>query len=381
MINLLMIQPENREINNYWRLQFNNFSQVTIPYLAAFVDEEYYSIMLVDEYNQRIPYHKSFDLVAITVNTPNATHCYEISEKFRRKGAKVVMGGPHATLLPQEVKEHCDYLIIGESEITWPEFLYDFRNGFPKEVYKSDIIPDLSNLPVHRWDLLKRRRMMKGAIFATRGCPYSCRYCNLKQIYHDCFRTRPLEDVIEEIHRISSRFFVFWDDNLFADINYAKSLFRAIAPLKRKWAAQATLRDCKDDELLTLAKAAGCMYLFIGLESFSGASLSDAGKNINRVQDYKTMIDRIHRHGIMVQTGIVFGFDSDTKNVFDETLNACETLGIDGATVSILTPFPQTPIYEQFRKEERLLGEDWSRYNCKTAVTFQPKNMTSKELL
>jgi len=290
------------------------------------------------------------------------------------------MGGPHATLLPQEVKEHCDYLIIGESEITWPEFLYDFRNGFPKEVYKSDIIPDLSNLPVHRWDLLKRRRMMKGAIFATRGCPYSCRYCNLKQIYHDCFRTRPLEDVIEEIHRISSRFFVFWDDNLFADINYAKSLFRAIAPLKRKWAAQATLRDCKDDELLTLAKAAGCMYLFIGLESFSGASLSDAGKNINRVQDYKTMIDRIHRHGIMVQTGIVFGFDSDTKNVFDETLNACETLGIDGATVSILTPFPQTPIYEQFRKEERLLGEDWSRYNCKTAVTFQPKNMTSKEL-
>ena len=381
MINLLMIQPENREINYFRRLQFNNFSQITIPYLAAFVDEQYYTITLVDEYCQHVPYHKSFDLVAITVNTPNAPHCYEISEKFRQNGTKVVMGGPHATLLPQEVKKHCDYLFIGEGEITWPVFLREFRDGIPQDVYKSDIPPKLSLLPVPRWDLLKRRRMMKGAIFATRGCPYSCRYCNLKQIYHDCFRMRPIQDVVEEIQRLPSRFFVFWDDNLFADIDYAKKLFRALAPHKRKWAAQATLRDCKDEELLTLAKAAGCMYLFIGLESFSEASLSDAGKNINRVQDYKPLIDHIHRHGIMVQAGIVFGFDSDTKNVFDETLHACETLGIDGATVSILTPFPKTPIYEQFKKEGRLLSEDWSKYNSKTVVAFQPKNMTAVELL
>jgi radical SAM superfamily enzyme YgiQ (UPF0313 family) len=380
MFNLLMIQPENQEINCFRRLQFNNFSQITIPYLAAFVDEQYYDLTLVDEYCQRIPYRKSFDLVAITVNTPNAPHCYEISAKFRQKGTKVVMGGPHATLLPQEVKEHCNYLLVGEGEVTWPEFLRDFQSGIPKDVYKSDDPPKLSHLPIPRWDLLKRRRMMKGAVFATRGCPYNCRYCNLKQIYHDCFRTRPIQDVVEEIRRLPSRFFVFWDDNLFADIDYAKNLFRAIAPQKRKWAAQATLRDCKDEELLTLAKAAGCTYLFIGLESFSEASLSDAGKNINRVQDYKPLIDCIHNHGIMVQAGIVFGFDGDTKNVFDEALIACETLGIDGATVSILTPFPKTPIYEQFKKEGRLLSEDWSNYNSKTVVAFQPKNMTSSEL-
>lgn len=280
MIRLLMIQPENREINKFRRTQFNNFSQLTIPYLAAFVDERYYAITLVDEYRQRIPYHKSFDLMAITVNTPNAPHCYEISAKFRKKGAKVVMGGPHATLLPEEVKEHCDYLIIGEGEITWPAFLRDFRNGIPKEVYRSEITPNLSNLPVPRWDLLKRSRMMKGAIFATRGCPYSCRYCNLKQIYHDCFRMRPIQDVVEEIRRMPSRFFVFWDDNLFADIDYAKELLRAIAPLKRKWAAQATLRDCSDEELLMLARAAGCMYLFIGLESFTEFHLTTQVKKL-----------------------------------------------------------------------------------------------------
>lgn len=380
MIKLLMIQPENQEINRFRRMQFNNFSQITIPYLAAFVDEQYYDITLIDEYCQRIPYQQPFDLVAITVNTPNAPHCYEISKRFRQCGSKVVMGGPHATLRTEEVAEYCDYLIVGEGETLWPEFLSDFQNNAAKSIYMSDTPPQLHNLPNPRWDLLKRHPMMKGAVFATRGCPYNCRYCNLKQIYHNCFRLRPISEVVEEIRRLPSRFFVFWDDNLFADIENAKNLLRAIKSLKRKWAAQATLRDCNDEELLSLAKDAGCTYLFIGLESFTEASLKDAGKAVNRVRDYKPFIDRIHRHGIMVQAGIVFGFDGDTSTVFDETLNACETLGIDGATVSILTPFPETSIYDQFKAEGRLLTEDWSKYNSKTAVTFQPKNMTADEL-
>ncbi|MCL2415748.1 MAG: B12-binding domain-containing radical SAM protein [Defluviitaleaceae bacterium] len=381
MFKLLMIQPENREINRFRRLQFNNFSQITIPYLAAFVDENYFEITIIDEYCQRIPFNKVFDLVAITVNTPNAIHCYELSAKFRdSKRTKIVMGGSHATLLPQEVKEHCDYLLIGESEDIWKQFLEDFRNGNAKEVYESHNPPNLKNLPVPRWDLLKRRRMMKGAIFATRGCPYSCRYCNLKQIYHDCFRTRPVDEVFAEIKSMKSKFFVFWDDNFFADKEYAKALMRAIAPLKRKWAAQATLCDCDDGELLEIAKAAGCQYLFIGLESFSRKTLENAGKSINRVDNYKRVMDFIHSHGIMIQAGIVFGFDDDTKDVFDSTLTACEKLGIDGVTVSILTPFPKTPVYNQFKNENRIFSHDWSNYNGKTAVVFEPKNMTAEEL-
>ena len=261
MVKLLMIQPENREIHRFRRFQFNNFSQLTIPYLAAFVDERYYHITLIDEYSQRIPYRKHFDLVAITVNTPNALHCYAMSEKFRKKGVNVVMGGPHVTLLPEEVTKHCDYLIIGEGEIVWPQFLTDFRNGNAQKVYQSVVAPNLENLPVPRWDLLQRRRLMKGAVIATRGCPYLCRYCNLKQIYHPPFRKRPIQDVVAEIRKLPTMFFVFWDDNLFAKKEYAKELLTAITPLKRRWAAQATLRDCDDDELLKLAKAAGCLYL------------------------------------------------------------------------------------------------------------------------
>jgi radical SAM superfamily enzyme YgiQ (UPF0313 family) len=122
------------------------------------------------------------------------------------------------------------------------------------------------------------------------------------------------------------------------------------------------------------------MYLFVGLESFSADALFDAGKSVNRAEDYRELVGKIHRHGIMVQAGIIFGFDSDTKDVFDKALTACEKLGLDGATVSILTPFPKTPIYEQFKREGRLLSEDWSRYDSKTAVAFRPLNMTAEEL-
>jgi len=380
MIKLLMIQPENRDINRFRRLQLNNFSQITIPYLAAYVPERDYEITLVDEYCQRIPFRRPFDLVALTVNTPNAPHCYEIARRFRQRGAKVVMGGPHVTLLPGEARKHCDYLLTGESEKSWPQFLADFAAGTPKETYHSDAPPSLERLPAPRWDLLHRSHIMKGAVFATRGCPYNCRYCNLKQIYHNCFRTRPIREVVGEIRGMKSRFFVFWDDNLFADREYAKDLLRELAPLRLKWAAQVTLRDCADDELLALAKAAGCLYLFIGLESFSEQSLGDAGKRMNRIADYKPVIERLHSRGIMVQAGIIFGFDSDTPAVFDDTLAACEALGIDGATVSILTPFPKTPVYEQFLSQGRLLTGDWSRYNSKTDVAFRPKNMTPEEL-
>ena len=381
MINLLMLQPENGEIKRFRRFQFNNFSQLTIPYLAAFVDESCYKITLIDEYFQRIPYRKRFDLVAITVNTPNAPHCYDIGARFREAGAKIIMGGPHATLLPDEVKGHCDYLLVGESEKTWPQFLEDFRRGTAQERYYAAIPSSLENLPLPRWDLLKRRRLMKGAVIATRGCPYDCRYCNLKQIYQGGFRSRPIKDVVVEIQGLPTDFFVFWDDNLFAEKEYAKELLRALSPLKRRWAAQTALRDCADDELLSLAGSAGCLYLFIGLESFSEESLYDAGKEINRIPDYEPVIKAIHRHGIMVQAGIVFGFDSDTPGVFDAALKACERLGIDGATVSVLTPFPKTPVYEKLKAEGRLLSRDWGNYNSKTAVAFTPKNMSAEELM
>lgn len=376
-----MITPENIEINRFRKRQFNNFIQITMPYLASFVDEEKYFITQVDEYNQKIPYDQHFDLVAITVNTSNAAHCYRMSAEFRSRGAKVVFGGPHVTLLPDEALEYCDYLIIGEAEYIWPQFLTEFYLGESQQtVYKMDKVPDLLGIPIPRRDLIHNRFFTKGAVIASRGCPYHCSYCNLKQIYHDSFRTRPIPEVIDDIKQIKSRYFVFWDDNFFGDIKYAKALMKELKKLNKRWAAQVTLERCKDTELLKLAKEAGCIYFFVGIESFSDESLQSVNKRINNVEKYQTLISSVHKHGISIQAGIIFGFDTDQRDVFRKTLEACNELGIDGVTVSILTPLPNTPVYEQYKKEGRLLTDDWSVYNGKTRVAFQPKQMTPEEL-
>ena len=377
---ILLITPENREIHAHRKRQFNNFVQITMPYLAGFINIKQYDISIIDEYNQDIPYGQTYDLVAITVNTPNASHCYRISQRFRRNGIKVVMGGPHVTLMPDEAQHYCDYLIVGEAEETWPQFLEAFYHGNARRLYICENPPSLQGLPIARRDLIKGRKFTRGAVFASRGCPYNCRYCNIKQIYCPSFRMRPIHEVIEDIMTIEQGHFVFWDDNFFGNIEYTKQLMYELKPLRKKWAAQVTIDRCEDEELLGLAKEAGCIYLFIGLESFSAESLASVNKNINNVVRYCRTIQLIHRLGISVWAGIIFGFDTDYKNVFKTALTACEQLGIDGVTPSILTPFPGTSIFDEWKNNGRLLYSDWTYYNGKTRVSFQPKHMTPEEL-
>ncbi|HTY87444.1 MAG TPA: radical SAM protein [Candidatus Acidoferrum sp.] len=377
---ILLITPENPEINRVRRRQLNNFTQITMPYLAGFIDEARYQIELVDEYNQRVPYARPVDLVAITVNTPNAPHCYRMAARFRARGARVVMGGPHATLRPDEAARHCDHLVEGEAEETWPQFLDEFYRGCAVPRYQSARPPSLAGLPVPRRDLIRRRYFTKGAVFATRGCPYHCSYCNLKQIYHAGFRTRPVPEVLADIQSMSNRYFVFWDDNFFGDVDYAARLLTALKPLHRRWAAQVSIDRCTDDRLLQLARDAGCVYLFIGLESFSEAGLASVNKGFNHVSRYAELIRRIHRHGICVQAGVMFGFDADGNDVFARTLAACESMGIDGVTVSVLTPLPGTRLYEEMKRAGRLASDDWAWFNGKTRVAFRPQQMSAEEL-
>lgn len=378
---LLMITPENAELHRYRHRQFNNFTQLTMPYLAGFVDERRFRIRLVDEYNEPIPYDAEADLVAITVNTPNAPHCYAMADRFRARGARVALGGPHATLLPDEAAAHCDHLFVGEAEETWPLFLERFLEGSGEARYVCPRPPSLAGLPLPRRDLIRQRSFTRGAVFATRGCPHQCAYCNLRQIYAPGFRTRPVEEVVADVRSLPNRHFVFWDDHFFADRAYAVRLLKALRGLGKRWAAQTTIDRCEDGELLRLAREAGCVYLFVGLEAFTEAGLAAAGKRCNRVAEYRPAIEAIHRQGICVQAGVIFGLDGDTPEVFGATLEACESLGIDGVTASILTPFPGTPIHREMKRDGRLLGEDWSWYNGKTRVAFTPRGMTAEELL
>ncbi len=179
---------------------------------------------------------------------------------------------------------------------------------------------------------------------------------------------------------MSNRYFVFWDDNFFGDVDYAIGLINALKGLRRKWAAQVSINRCANEQLLRLAGESGCIYLFIGLESFSTEGLASVNKGFNHVAQYRQTIKLIHKHGICVQAGIIFGFDADASGVFSHTLRACESLGIDGVTVSILTPLPGTRLYDEMKRDGRLTSGDWTCFNGKTRVAFMPKQMSQKEL-
>jgi radical SAM superfamily enzyme YgiQ (UPF0313 family) len=356
------------------------FPQLTMPLLAAWTPAQW-EVSHTDEIVQRVDFNKRVDLVGITANTPAAPHAYALAREFRRRGVPVVVGGPHATLLPEEVAQHADAVVVGEGELVWPQLLADFERGALKPIYASCALPDLKEMPAPRWDLIKGRAYGKGVTIATRGCPFACEYCTVPQLYQRRMRYRPVGEVVDEIRRMPGRALIFWDDNIGANRAYSKELFTAIAPLNRWWTSQCTADVAFDSEFLSLAARSGCKALFLGLETISQASLNIANKPHNHASEYREVLRRFHAHDIAVQAGVVFGFDHDDPSIFRTTVEFYRSAGLDSATVSVLIPFPNTPLFTRLDAEGRILTRDWSRYNGKKDVVFQPALMSPRDLL
>src|SRR5271169_4619576 len=253
------------------------FPQLTMPLLAAYTPS-HWRVTHTDEVVQRVRFDKPFSLVAITANTASAPHAYNLASRYRSLGIPVVIRGPHATLMPDEVALHADAVVVGEGELVWPRVLRDCENGRLERLYCDDRFPDLKGTPPPRWDLIKGRVYGKGVSIATRGCPFACDYCSIPAMYRRRMRYRPIGEVVDEIRRMPGRALILWDDNIGADRNYAKELFQAIAPLRRWWTSQTTHDVAFDDEFLTLAARSGCKAFFIGHESVSQKSLNYANK-------------------------------------------------------------------------------------------------------
>jgi radical SAM superfamily enzyme YgiQ (UPF0313 family) len=186
--------------------------------------------------------------------------------------------------------------------------------------------------------------------------------------------------VIAEAASIREKALIFWDDNIIGNLDYARELFRGLVPLRKRWTSQATFNIVDHDDLIQLAAASGYEALFIGLESISVASLRETGKAFNQPHRYLDGIKKLHAAGIAVQTGLVFGFDHDDVTVFERTLEFLEKAGVDVASIGSLTPFPGTPIFRKLEAEGRILTRDWSKYNARTDVVFQPRQMTPDQL-
>ncbi len=337
------------------------FPQLTMPLIAALTPPEH-EVSHTDEIVEPVRFDVAADLVGITAPTPSALHAYDIARKFRRRGVPVVIGGPHATALPEEATRHADAVVVGEAEDTWPRVLDDARRGQLEQVYVSSRQAPLVGMPAPRWDLIKGRRYGKSVTIATRGCPHRCDYCSIPLLYGQAtVRYRPIDEVVREVATSPTRAVVFWDDNIGANPRYAKELFRALAPLGKWWTSQCTANAARDEQLVELAARSGC-------------------KAHNRVDAYRRLIAMLHRYGVAVHLGIMFGFDQDDAGIFRRTAQFLDEACVDVATVSMVVPMPGTPTFRRLNADGRILTTDWSKYDGKKHCVFEPALMSPAEL-
>lgn len=364
-----------------WRRIITGYPVITLPYIAAITPKEH-SVKIVNENEEIINFDEDVDLIGITCYTMTAPRVYEIADEFRKHGKTVILGGYHPTAMPDEAKQHADSIIMGMAEVSWPRAINDFEKGKLKPIYERDHNFDISKVPPLRRDLIKHNPFL-GAIQTTRGCTNRCEFCAISSFCGNVVKQRPVNEVVEEIKNMPNKLFIFHDPHLTLHRKYAMEIFREMIRQKihKTWVANGTadILGKVDPEFLNLAYKSGCVEWFVGFESISQEALDNIKKTHNKVEDFKRMIKRVHDYGMTIQGGIIFGFDEDTSDIFDTTLETISDWEMDVLEINILTPYPGTPLFERLDREGRILTRDWSRYN-QVDVVFQPKKMTPKEL-
>ena len=358
------------------------YKPLTLTTLAALIPQDIQAdVTIYDEGIETLPDELRADLIGITLITGNAPRSYELADEFRKRGIPVALGGPHVTLLPQEASAHADAICVGYAEQSWPRLLRDFQNGCLKPVYEQgeDFRLD-ADMPFARRELLPDKAYLSSAVFeATRSCVHNCEFCVAPSAWGRKQYQKPVSWVIEDIRRVGAKNNLFVDLNLVSDRAYAVELFSALTTLNIRWYGLSTVIIAHDRELMELMARSGCKGLLLGLESLSRESLADTKKSFNAKVDYKKFIADLHQLGISIQGCFVFGLDSDTKHVFEDTVEFAIECGVDLPRFALLTPFPNTALYKRLDAEGRILTRNWELYDAQHVV-FQPKHMSVKEL-
>jgi radical SAM superfamily enzyme YgiQ (UPF0313 family) len=375
---ILLVKPNWFVHGGQYRyLEHVRFTPISLGILAAL--SEGHEVRIVDNDWQPIPFDEHFDLVGITATTFTSERAYAVAREFKRRGVQVVLGGVHPSLLPGECLEHVDSVVIGEGEYVWPDVLRDAEKRALKRTYEADRLTDMADVPIPRRDLLDEPSWF-ATLQATRGCPNKCRYCYLPSVPWGEFRKRPVELVTEEVSRLKQKLIFLVDDNIFADREYALSVFRAMKPFRKTFSIQIPTTITDDDEMLDAMAEAGCFNVQIGFQSFNRKSLEWASVDHNRVEKYRTLIDKLHARNILATAFLMFGFDSDGPDTFGGTVEMVKRIGLDDANCYILTPYPGTSLHAQFEREGRLLdGKRRTQFGWSHAV-FRPKLMSPEEL-
>ena len=351
-------------------------------------------ISIIDENIEDVDFDEPVDLVGITCMTLQATRAYEIATEYRKRGVKIVIGGVHPTLLPDEAGKYVDCVVLGEVEDIWKNIIEDFKAGDLKKVYEAKEKPDISNTPFPRRDLLKNEKYLSNLVQASRGCPFDCDFCTVRKFLGGKMRMKTVDHVVAEIvdmyenyvHNPNLKQLFITDDNIVGVPKYSRDFFNALVPINEKynisgWTCQASVTVINNEENLELMSKAGCRKVFIGFESLTPEGLSDHAKGgVNKVEEYGKVISRIRDYDMDVVGSFILGSDSDDLSCFKRLRDFIEENNLILNLINILVPFPGTRLYERLEKEGRILTKDWRKYDMKHVV-FKPKKMTPDELL
>jgi len=272
-----------------------------------------------------------------------------------------------------------DAICMGEGDDAWPRMLEDIESGNLHRVYKASQLPDLTKLPVPRYDLVRRDRFTTMPVQATRGCPFTCGYCSIIEFHGHTYRHRPVDHIVRDIRAANSRFMHFVDDNLMEDRNFCRELFTGMRDLGVLWGAQVTINVAKDPEILRMAYRAGCRFLAIGVETISQGNLARVSKDFNRVDRYAEAFKTIQDAGIGVHALIMFGLPEDTPSTFSTTVDYLEEHGVAIAEFFIMTPYPKTPEGRRLLEEGQIIDHDLDHYR-ETYVVFKHPTMKPREI-
>jgi radical SAM superfamily enzyme YgiQ (UPF0313 family) len=330
-----------------------------------------------------------FDAVAISSYSAQIHEAYQLAQRYRVHGTKVILGGLHVTALPEDAAQYADAVVTGEGECLWPMLLDDLRRGVLKPRY--DAPPegfDLHSSPLPRFELLDPQSYNRLTVQTQRGCPHCCEFCGASSLIASRYKLKPVAKVLAEIACIQMiwprPFIEFADDNSFVDKQHSKALLRALSPLHLHWFTETDVSVADDEDLLQLMHDSGCAQVLIGFESTCFAELDGLERRANwkarQLERYAAAIDRIQRHGITVNGCFILGLDHSGPASFDKVFEFVRASGLYEVQVTVQTAFPGTPLYERLRSSGRLLQEKAWELCTLFDVNFIPQQMTVQQL-
>lgn len=381
-----LIAPSDNLLENYQSSGTFKVPRLSLAILASLTPNNHH-VTIVDETFTTDHLEEDVDLVGITVMSELALRAYNIAEAYRSKGVKVVMGGIHPTILPNEAIQHCDAVVIGEAEDIWRQVLSDADKNSLQKFYTSNKLTDINNLPMPNWRIYPQPTYHSYTpkvitLESSRGCAYSCEFCSIAMIYGKKYRVKQVRRVIEEIANTNCENLFFVDDALGLNRNEFIKLLNEMIPLKKNWVGQGTVSLGEDESLIKLMQKAGCVGLLIGFETIQEDIKHGMVKITRSKINFSETVQRFHDHGIAVLGAFVFGFDNEDKHIFERTLEFCQKSKIDFLQHRILVPFPGTQLFSRLKKEGRLFDDQWWLHGLSTEnLLFKPKNFTPTEFI